>query len=69
MSIVRFLGLALFIVGVVLIAFGVHSMQTPGENVVANVTGHYSNTTMWYIIGGILLVIVGGWLGFMKRRL
>lgn len=59
MNIFRILGTILVVVGIALIGFGFIATQKAGEKVVGEVTGHYTDKTMWYIIGGIALVAGG----------
>jgi hypothetical protein len=67
MSLFRILGTAALICGVILFVFGIRATDKVHEKVVENVTGHYSDHTMGYIIGGVILVVVGAGL-MMKRR-
>lgn len=60
MSITRILGLVAIVVGVILLVFALNSTQTVTEKIVEGVTGRYTNYTMWYIIGGIVLIVGGG---------
>ncbi|WP_068469601.1 DUF3185 family protein [Candidatus Protochlamydia phocaeensis] len=60
MSIFSLIGLLILIVGVFLIGFGVRATQTVTNKVVQGFTGRYTRNTMWYLIGGALLIIVGG---------
>lgn len=61
----QILSIALIVIGCVLLVFGISATQKTGEKVVEEVTGHYTNKTVWYIIGGIAL-IAGG---FIVRRM
>ena len=68
MSFTRLLGLAILIVGVVLLIFGINSTHALNEKVVESVQGHYTNKTTLYIIGGIICIIIGSGLTFMRIR-
>jgi hypothetical protein len=59
MAISRILGTICVVVGIVLLVLGVIATQRTGEKVVGEVTGHFTNQTMWYIIGGIALIAGG----------
>ena len=59
MSISRILGLVALIVGVILLVFGLNSTQSLTEKVVEGVSGRYTENTMWYILGGIAMIIGG----------
>lgn len=59
MNIFRVIGTTLLIIGGVLLVFGIAATQKTGEKVVGEVTGRYSDQTMWYIVGGIALIAGG----------
>jgi hypothetical protein len=61
----RILGTIAILVGAVLVVLGIISTQKTGEKIIGEMTGHYSNRTVWYIVGGIALVAGG----FGLRRL
>ena len=63
----RVLGMILCVVGIVLVVFGIIATQKTGEKVVDEVTGHYTDKTMWYIIGGAVLIIGGAGISRIKR--
>ena len=56
----RIFGIVLLVVGLVVLGFGINSSQAIGEKVVENISGRFTSNTMWYIIGGIALIIGGG---------
>lgn len=64
----RILGLVILIVGLVILGFGLSSSQALTEKVVESVSGRYSSTTMWYIVGGIAMVIGGGALAIFAGK-
>src|SRR4051812_11974115 len=47
------LGIAIFAVGVVLIAMGYRASGAPIDQISDALTGRYTDRTMWYIIGGV----------------
>ncbi|MBA2727463.1 MAG: DUF3185 family protein [Parachlamydiaceae bacterium] len=59
MDITRILGLVALIVGIILLGFGLNSTQSVTEKVVEGVAGRYTENTMWYILGGIAMIIGG----------
>ncbi len=59
MDISRVLGIAALVVGAILLFFGLHSIQSVTEQVVEGVSGRYTDHTMWYIISGAVLLILG----------
>lgn len=69
MNMKRGLGIALLIVGAVLLYFGLQSTDSFGEKIVEGVTGRYSDGTMGYIIGGAVSAAIGlGLLVFGKGK-
>ncbi len=59
MSPQRILGVVLLVLGIVLFAFGWNATDTVTEEVSEGLTGKYTDETMWYIIGGLVVAIVG----------
>ncbi len=59
MGIPRVIGLALLAVGVALLVFGYNASHSVGEQVIEGITGHFTNRTMWYLIGGIAATVSG----------
>lgn len=59
MKINRILSVLLIVIGVVLLGFGIAATQRTGEKIVGEITGNFTNQTMWYIIGGIAFIIGG----------
>ncbi|MCB1583419.1 MAG: DUF3185 family protein [Marinicella sp.] len=59
MSTNRILGVALLILGVVLVLFGLNATEAPAEEITEAFTGRYSDRTMWYLVGGAVSAVVG----------
>jgi hypothetical protein len=59
MSITRVLGYVLLVIGVVLIIIGVTGSRSIADNVTNWFTGHFTQSTMWYLIGGIASAVAG----------
>ena len=59
MGIMRILGLVLLAVGIVLLIIGYKASQSVTERVVEGFTGHFTNQTMWYLIGGVAATVGG----------
>jgi hypothetical protein len=59
MNVIRIIGLILLAVGVTLLIFGYNASQSVGERIVEGFTGHFTNQTMWYLIGGVAAVVAG----------
>ncbi len=55
----RGIGIALIIIGVVLLIWGVDASHSLGSEVSRTFTGLPTNKTIWLIIGGIASAIVG----------
>ena len=59
MGIVRILGMVLLAVGIILLIFGYNASQSASERIVEGFTGHFTNQTIWYLIGGGAAVVGG----------
>jgi LPXTG-motif cell wall-anchored protein len=64
----RVLGLVILLVGVILLAFGINSANTVTEGAVEGVTGKYTSGTMWYLIAGVVMAVIGSFMTFRRRR-
>ena len=53
------LGLAILVLGVVWLAFGLHATDAPLERLSETFTGRYSNDTQWALIGGAAIAAAG----------
>lgn len=60
MSVSRIVGIILFVVGIVCLYFGFSSSNAPLDKLSSAATGHFTQHTMGYIIGGIVMIIAGG---------
>lgn len=63
----RLVGVVILIVGLILLGFGINATHSVVEKGMENVVGRYSENTMWYILGGSALVVVGGLLTLFGR--
>jgi succinate dehydrogenase/fumarate reductase cytochrome b subunit len=59
MSMQRVLGIILLAGGVVLIVVGITASRSLGNQLSNTFLGHFNQTTMWYLIGGIAAAVVG----------
>ncbi len=59
MPVSRIVGIVLLIVGLVLVFFGFQATETIGEELHETVTGRFTDTTMWYLIGGGAMALLG----------
>lgn len=55
----RLIGLALLLIGVILLVFGFNSSQSAVEELSEALTGRYSDETMMYLIGGAVATVIG----------
>lgn len=56
----QLLGIVIFVVGAILLAFAYHSSKAPVEQLTNTFTGHYTDQTMWYVFVGVAAAIGGG---------
>ena len=69
MRLSQMVGIAVLVLGAVLLGFGYQSSNAPLDQISSVITGRYTNQTMWYLISGIVLILAGGLLAvFGKRR-
>jgi hypothetical protein len=59
MSAARLAGVALLVVGLGLMYFGLQATESFGEQAHEMVTGRYTDETTWYLIGGGAMALVG----------
>lgn len=55
----RAIAIAMLVVGVVLAIFGINASNSVGSSVSKAFTGTPTNHSMWLLIGGIALAVVG----------
>jgi uncharacterized membrane protein YdcZ (DUF606 family) len=55
----RILGIALVVVGAILLYFGYEASQSITEDVRQELTGRFSDETTWYFIGGGAAIVLG----------
>lgn len=60
MSPQRILGIVLVVVGIILLVMGNQATDSFGEQLTNTFTGHWSDKTTFYIIGGIAGIVLGG---------
>jgi uncharacterized membrane protein HdeD (DUF308 family) len=53
------LGIALIVVGAILLYFGYEASQSITEDVSRELTGRFSDDTTWYFIGGGAAIVLG----------
>ncbi len=62
------LGVAVLVVGLVLLGFGYHSSQAPVDQISNSLTGRFTDNTMWYIVVGVAMMVGGGLLTVSSKR-
>jgi hypothetical protein len=62
------IGVALLVVGVILIIYGINGSHSLGSQVSQTFTGSPTNKTLGLLIGGVAAAIVGAALTFMGSR-
>lgn len=63
----KLLGIILLVIGVILLVFGFNASQSLGDQVTETITGRFTDETMWYIIGGAVASVIGGFLAFARK--
>jgi hypothetical protein len=58
------LGLVVLAVGALLLFFAWRASNAPLEQMSEALTGRYSNSTIWYLVGGVVDVVAGAALLF-----
>lgn len=61
------LGLASLALGVVLLGLGFNASEQPLDQIHNTLTGRFTDTTMWYIIGGLSALLFGGFTVFLRK--
>lgn len=61
------LSIAILLVGIVLLVFGLNAQDSLVSSAKEAVTGTPTDKSLWLIIGGIISIVVGG-LGTLFRR-
>ena len=64
----QMVGIVVLVLGAVLLGFAYQSSNAPLGQIFSTFTGRYTDQTMWYLIGGIVLVLAGGLLTIFGKR-
>ena len=64
----RIIGLVVAVAGVALLVMGLNASDSAGEQIREGFTGHYSDKTTWFIVGGIGAIVGGAALGLLGGR-
>ena len=60
MSPQRIAGLALLVLGIILVIVGMNASHSFADQLSNTFTGKFTDSTAWYIYGGIAAAIIGG---------
>ena len=55
----RIVGLAILAAGITILVIGLNASDSMGEQIREGITGHFSDKTTWFIVGGICGIIGG----------
>jgi uncharacterized membrane protein len=69
MNIQRVAGIALLVVGLVLVVVGMNAADSLADRWSNFFTGHYTDSTVWYIVAGIAFAVIGLMLATVGRRM
>jgi hypothetical protein len=64
----QIIGLLLVAIGLFLLVFGFNASQAPLDQLSETFTGRFRDSTMLYLLGGIVAVVAGGALAVLGRR-
>lgn len=64
----RFAGIAVLVVGIVLIVWGANSSQSVSSEISKIFTGAATNKSLYLIVGGTVALIAGASMAFTRRR-
>jgi len=59
MSRQRLIGIVLLVAGVILLIIGMNASQSFADSWSNFFSGHYTDTTMWYLLGGAASAVTG----------
>lgn len=64
----KLIGLGAFAVGVVLLIFAWRGSNAPVDQITNALSGRYTGETMWFLIAGVVTVVVGAGLFLTGNR-
>ncbi len=67
MSNQKLLGVVLLIVGLIMLFFGWQASESVGEQLTEAVTGRFTDTTLWLLIGGVAALVAGFFLAVLRK--
>ena len=63
----KLIGIVLLVLGALLLYFGWQASQSMSEQVAESFTGRFTDSTMWFIIGGGVSLAAGAFMTFVRR--
>lgn len=67
-SVRHVLGMAAIAVGVVFLVFAYNGSKAPVDQIASALTGSYTEQTMWFLLMGVVSMVVGATLMMLGRR-
>lgn len=64
----QIIGLLLVAVGIFLLVFGYNASQAPMDQISEAFTGRFRDSTMLYLVGGVIAMVAGGAVAMAGRR-
>jgi len=64
----QIIGVLLVAAGIFLLIFGYNASQAPMDQISEAFTGRFRDSTMFYLLGGVIAVVAGGALALAGRR-
>lgn len=68
MNIQRIFGTILLVAGVILFIIGLNASDSVADRWSSFFTGHFTDSTVWYMVGGIVLAVAGLMMGLFGGR-
>lgn len=63
----QLVGIVLVVLGIILLYFGWQASQSMTDQVTESFTGRFTDSTMWYIIGGAAALAAGAFVVLRRR--
>lgn len=68
MNLKHITGIILVLVGVILLVVGINAADSVADRLSNFFTGHFTDTTVWYMVGGIATAVAGLTLAILGSR-
>lgn len=62
----KIIAIALLVLGIALLGFGLNASNAPSEEISEALTGQFTDQTMLYLIGGAISAVIGAAMLFRK---